>query len=753
MSAKNKEIHTQKAEEAKPSRVTAAGFNMPLSDTDGLLSCLVWFTHYFHKPFSKESLLATLPLQNNVLTLEFFSRAAKRGDLTATHVFKPWSALTAYQAYFPVLVLTDNHKPLILLKTDIKKNTVHLLDPECSMGEVEMPVSDFEKHYRGDVVFMKPVYHFTRRSQEQDSVAGTDPSAHAPPKSLRSLGNHWFWTVILSVWPLYTEVLIASLLINLFAVAVPLFAMNVYDRVVPNESYETLWVLSLGIFIVFSFDFLMRGLRSYFIDWAGSRVDIKLSARIFEQIMGIQMGSRSSSVGAFSNTIQSFEHFRDFITSSTVTVLVDLPFTLIFILMILVIGGNLALIPLLIIPVVILAGWLIQIPLTALTQASYQSSNEKQAILIETLGGIETIKSVGAESNMQRRWEQINGLCARFGIKLRWFSNLNVYFSVFIQQVAYMLVIIWGVYKIADGTLTTGGLIACSILVSRALSPMSQVAALLGRYYQARHALQAVDTVMKLPTEKSAEHSPLHPAVFKGAVEFSRVDFTYPDQPLITIKEASFVIHAGEKVGIIGRMGSGKTTLAKLMLGLYSPSSGLVLLDGLDQHQLDAVVFRQSMGYVSQDVKLFYGSIRDNIVLGAPYLEDPAVLKAVQVGGVDAFTQMHPQGLSRQVGEGGANLSGGQRQCIAIARAVLRDPSVLIFDEATSAMDDKTEQLLKNRLSAYLIPKTFILITHKASMLSLVNRLIILETGRVIADGPKDEIIQLLSQGKIKIPL
>jgi ATP-binding cassette subfamily C protein LapB len=706
------------------------------TEEDHLLSCIVWFTHHFHRPFSATALISGLPLVEHKLTPPLVIRAAERAGLVAKIKSQPLRKLSA--SVFPALLMLKEEKAVVLLQ--IKGDTAEVLDPDFDMGMSEVPLISLEENYSGYMVLVKPAYQFSARSSE----AMTETKEIAP--------KNWFWRVIGKVWPLYIEVLLASFLVNMFALAVPLFIMNVYDRVVPNQAMATLWVLALGVIAVFLFDFLMRILRSYFIDVAGKSVDIRLSAQIFEQILGIRMSARPNSVGAFANTIQSFESFRDFITSSTVTVLVDLPFVFIFIGIIALIGGSLALVPLIMVPLVILIGWLIQIPLTALTEKSYRYANEKQATLIEALGGVETIKTIGAESPMQRRWEHVTQLSAHLGIKLRLFANLNIYFSIAAQQFAYIFVIIWGVYKIAEGEMTTGGLIACSILTSRALAPMSQVAALLTRYYQSSHSLSSLNKVMGLPVERPEGQTFLHRPHLHGAIEFRQVNFQYTPGSLPALKNISLKISPGEHVGIIGRIGSGKTTIAKLILGLYQPTSGMLLLDGADQNQMDLSELRRRIGYIPQDVVLFYGSIKDNIVFGAPHVDDAAILRAADIAGVTAFTQTHPQGLDLQVGERGAFLSGGQRQSIAIARAFLLDPPVFILDEPTNAMDDKTEVLLKQLLMKHFQNKTVVLVTHKSSLLTLVERLIIIEGGQVVADGPKEEVIKALAEGKIRAP-
>ena len=526
--------------------------------------------------------------------------------------------------------------------------------------------------------------------------------------------------------------------------------MNVYDRVVPNSAVETLWVLAIGIGIVFIFDFLMRTLRGYFIDSASKNIDASLSATIFEQVLGVKMETRPKSVGSMANTVHSFEAFREFITSASISVLVDLPFVLLFIFVIWAIGGSLALIPLIAIPIVIGIGFFIQAPLTSLVQTSHRFAAEKQATLIESLSAVETIKSLAAEGPMQRRWERAVCLAANLGTRLRFLSNLGINVSLFSQQLCSIIVVIFGVYKIGEGDLSMGGLIACTILTGRALAPMSQVASLIMRYHQSAIALTSVDNLMQMPTDRISGKTPLQRPVINGDIEFKEVSFSYPGEEIQALQNVSFKIKSGEKIGIIGRMGSGKTTLEKLILGLYSPTSGSILVDDTELGQIDPADLRRNIGYVPQDVMLFYGTVKDNIVFSTPYVDDSAVLRAATLSNVHEFVNPHPHGFDMQIGERGDNLSGGQRQSISIARALLLAPPVLLFDEPTNSMDEKTEARLRHNLKEFIDDKTLILVTHRMSLLSLVDRVIILDRGKLIADGPKEEILAALRSGKYR---
>lgn len=697
-----------------------------LPQQDPLLACLVLMTRYTQNPFSAQALVARLPLKNNKLTLDLIERAASRVALNCNVSMTPLDKIT--DDMLPVILLLANDEACLLLKDDQgERKIIKPADPKTLL-KVESILSEFS----GQMIKLTPSYKFTARAAE----------------TLAKAQKNWFWKVIIKSWPTYFEVLVASLTVNLFALVIPLFTMNVYDRVVPNHAIATLWVLASGVAIVFIFDLLLKTLRSYFIDIASKRCDMELSASIFQQIMGIRMDKRPKSVGSLNNTVQSFEVFRDFITSSTMTALVDLPFTLIFILVIYYIGGSLFWIPVIIIPIIFAIGFLLQLPLIKLTKESFQYSAEKQATLFESLSNIEAVKTTGAETVLQSRWEQIINVSAKTSMKLRLLVNISSGLTVFAQQAASIIMVIAGVYMIADGEMTMGGLIGCTILAGRALAPMSQVASLFTRYYQSMNALQSLDRVMQMPTDVDEESHFLHRAKLKGQVQLKQLSFSYQNDKLQILKNISFNIKPGERVAVIGRIGSGKSTLSRLILKLYLPTAGSILLDGTDYRQINPDDLRQQIGYVPQDVSLFYGSIRENICIGAPFIDDASLIKAADIAGIGSFTNNHPDGFDRQVGEKGSELSGGQRQAVAIARALLRNPNLLIMDEPTSAMDDGSERRLKLQLTHYLTSEhTLILITHKLSMLELVNRIIVLDDGQLIADGPKESVLAALQAG------
>jgi len=704
-----------------------------LGKADPLLACLIVLTRLQHRAFSAEALTAGLPLVDGVLTPELFVRASARAGLSSCVVKRELDEIS--ELVLPaVLLLKDNYACVVTGFSEDRKY-VKVIVPEVVDGQKQIELTKLKEDYTGYVIFTSEQHRYDSRTPELKQ-------RHA---------RHWFWGTIAENWRIYRDVLLASLLINLFALVSPLFIMNVYDRVVPNNATETLWVLAIGVTIVFAFDFLMRALRGYFIDIAGKKADVTMSAILYEKVLGLKMSSRPASVGAFANNLREFESIRDFFTSATITTVIDMPFVVLFLLVIGLIGGPLVFVPLIGIPIIMLYGVIIQASLRRTIEETFRAASQKNASLIESLSSIETIKTLGAESTLQRKWEQVVGHIARLGVRSRLLSSSAVNIATFIQQIAMVGIVIYGVYQIQELSLTMGALIACVILTGRAMSPMAQLASLATRYHQATAALHSLDKVMALPTEREQDDPFISRPVLQGAVEFQNVSFSYPEQPNEALTNVSFRIREGERIAIIGKIGSGKTTIEKLILGLYEPTDGAVRIDGIDARQIDPADLRRNIGYVPQDIQLFYGSVRDNIVYGAPHIDDEKVLHVAEMSGVTDFVNRHPSGFDMQVGERGESLSGGQRQSIANARALLLDPPMLLLDEPSNSMDQTTEVNLKRNLTKHVDGKTLVLITHRASMLDLVDRLIVMDNGRIVADGPKSQVLDALKHGKLSM--
>ncbi len=700
---------------------------------DPLLGCLVFVTSLYERHFSPDSLTAGLPLVDGRLTPDLFLRAAARAGISGRLVRRQIDEISPL--VLPAVLLLNGLRACVITKR-LDKDTAEIVFPETGAGAQAVPIADLEKDYSGYALFLRPEYQFDGRT---DDVA-------APP------AGSWFWGTLGTFWAAYGQVIMASVLINLFALASPLFIMNVYDRVVPNNAIATLWVLAIGAVIVFGFDFLLRNLRGYFVDAAGKSADVILASRIFRQVLNIEMQVRPQSAGAFASNLRDFESVREFFTSATVTTLVDLPFAFFFISIVWLLAGPVAYVPIAAVPLLILVGWLVQIPLNHAVGKVHAEAAQKHGILVEAIGGLETVKSLGAEGRMQSKWERFVGLTAETSRRSRLLSSLAINFSVLSSQLVTVGVMLVGVYMIGKGNLTVGGLIASVILSGRAMAPLGQLANVMVRLHQARAALGTLNKIMAMPVERPVGKVFVSRPVTQGAIELKNVEFSYPNQKLPALNGVSFRIEPGEKVAIIGRIGSGKSTIGKLLIGLYQPNEGSVLIDGVDLRQMDPADVRHGIGYVPQDVFLFFGTVRDNIAMAAPYVDDNLVIRAAELAGADEFIRRHPMGYDLPVGERGEALSGGQRQTIAVARALILDPPVLVLDEPTSSMDHSSESRLKGRLEGILPGKTLVVISHRASLLTLVDRIIVLDGGRVVLDGSRDAVLQRLREGQVKVP-
>ncbi|MDB6142885.1 MAG: transporter [Pseudomonas sp.] len=698
---------------------------------DPLLDGLLALCQLHQKPASRAMLTTGLPLPAQRLSPELLARAAARAGLQGRLLQRKLEQIP--EIAMPALLLLKEGRSAVLVGWTADGNA-RLLLSESDGGEVRVSRELLNSDYTGRVFFAQPQHQF-------DVNHG----------SLIPRARSWFRdTLKRSRW-LYADAIAASLLINIIAMAAPLFVMNVYDRVVPNQAASTLWVLSIGITGAYIFDLLLKSMRSLCLDLAGKKTDLIISATLFERIVGMAMRNRPARVGSFAQNIHEFQSLRDFLASLTLTSLIDLPFTILILLVIGLLGGNLVWVPVVAFPVALLISYALQKPLAATMERSMALAAERQSSLIETLAGLDAVKVNNAESERQYQWEQTIGTLSRLELRVKMLSSLAMNLTLLIQQLAGVIIIIFGVYQIIDGNLSMGGLIACYMLNGRALSPLGSLAGLLTRYQQARVTMVSVDQMMELPQERNYDERPLTRKTLQGAIECRQMNFTYPQQQNTALTNLSLTIKPGEKIGIIGRSGSGKSSLAKLLVGLYQPDSGALLVDGVDIRQIDVSELRHNIGYVPQDIQLLSGTLRDNLVSGARYVEDEMVLQAAELAGVHEFARLHPKGYELQVGERGQNLSGGQRQNVALARALLLNPPILLLDEPTSAMDNTGEERLKQRLQGVIESKTVILVTHRASLLTLVDRLIVIDRGQILADGPKAVVMEALKKGQISV--
>jgi len=699
---------------------------------DPLLDCLVELARIHGVTTTHESLSAGLPLVDNRLTPSLLGRAAARAGLSSRILKRSLTDIP--RNLLPVVLLMDGRDACLLLDVD-EHGQALVRYPEVGDSAERVALKALEPRYAGRVAFIRPFFKFDKRAPHLGHIRH----------------RHWFWGAMQDATPFYRDALIAAVLINLFALAFPLFSMNVYDRVVPNHALETLWVLGIGAIMVLVFDFMMRTLRGYVIDLASKRIDVVLSTLIMERVLGIRMENRPASVGSFVANLRAFESVRDFIASASVSALVDLPFVVLFLLALIWLSPWLLLPALCGMTIVGIFGGIAQLKMRELTESSLRANAQRNATLVESIVGIETVKALTAESDVQMRWERATVFLAQVGGKLKLMSSTTINFASLIQQLVGVVVIIVGVYLLADGHLSMGGLIAAGMLSGRAMAPLGQVAGILMQYHVARSSLDSIETYMKLPVERPEDVKFLHPGQFYGEIEFRNVSFVYPEQERGALNNVSFRIKAGERVGIIGRVGSGKTTIERLLLGLYQPTEGAIAVDGIDIRQIDPAELRRAIGYVPQDVTLFYGSLRQNIAVGAPFVSDESVLIAADIAGVAEFAFAHPSGFDMLIGERGESLSGGQRQAVAVARALLGDPPILVLDEPTNGMDHTSEERLKGKLRQVMDGgKTMILVTHRTGLLDLVDRLIVMDGGKIVADGPKHLVVEALQQGRVE---
>lgn len=696
---------------------------------DPLLDGLLILCKLHGAAVSRSSLCAGLPLAEQRMSLDLLPRAAARAGLQARVLRRELGAISALN--LPVLLLLADGRSAVLRRWG-ENDQALILPSEAEGGEQWVSRQELADVYSGQALFARP------RHEVEDLRTPLLPRVNA-----------WFRDTLKQSRWLYSDALLASLLINLLGLMVPLFVMQTYDRVVPNQATSTLWVLVIGLMLCTLFELVLRVVRAHLLDQAGKKTDLILSATLFERITGMSMKARPATIGGFAQSIHDFQGLREFLTAVTLTSVIDLPFVVLMLLVIGLLGGWLVVIPLVAFPITIAFALFIQARLRDTVEKSLSLGALRQALLIETLGGLETLKACGAESERQHQWESTHGALTRLDVQARNLSALATNGTLFIQQLCGMATIVAGVYSIIAGNLSVGALVASYMLGSRVLAPLGQIAGLITRYQQAQLTMHSTDALMALPQERPAGQQTLERTQLHGALQVSQVTFRYNGQNAAALDNVSFTVKPGERIGIIGRSGSGKSTLARLLMGFYEPEEGQILLDNLDLRQLDIADLRQQLGYVAHDLPLLAGSLRDNLTLGARYVSDARMLEVAEMTGVSELARQHPQGFERPVGERGMLLSGGQRQTVLLARAMLLEPPILILDEPTSHMDNSSEDQLRQRLHGWVQGKTLLLVTHRTSMLSLVDRLVVLDNGKVVADGPKDAVIDALRKGRV----
>ena len=692
------------------------------SAKDPIETCVLWLLEGLEKPMSAAALrasVARLPgpwtFEEAIEALESFGfrcreRSISLSDLLSTHktsIFLSEGAVVA--AIQP-------------------KNEAHpaqLFVPTRNLRPTALSVENLAMIYGGVVIEIE-----------------TDLKLNSSDENQQGRFGHWFFGPLLTSKFIYFQVVMAAFLTNIFALATSVFSMIVYDRVMPNGAMETLVALLVGVFIIFVSDFVIRTLRSYFLDVAGAQADMVIADTLFEQVIDMEWSARTSPTGSVANTLREFESLRDFLTSATLTTLIDLPFAVLFLFVIWTIGGPLVYIPLAAIPLIIGSNILIQPSLRKLTQSNYEDGQTKNSVAIETLQGIETIKAMGAGSMMRKRWQDVISHQSAIGLKTRLLSQFSSNMSNFSNQLVWVGTVTLGVYMTQTGAIGSGAIVACSMLACRAIAPLAQLSQLLTRMNSALASYKNLSALMSQPREHKSKAAYLNRSVWQGSIEFRDVSFNYPGQSQGGLQNISFKIEAGERVAIVGKVGSGKTTLAKLLVGLYKPDSGAILVDGIDIRQIDPADLRRNVGVVMQESWLFSGTVKQNIAVGGNNPTDEEILQASVLSGVHEFISKHPDGYAYKLKEKGEGLSGGQRQTINIARALVGKPPILLMDEPTSAMDLTHESQLIANLKNQLVNQTILIITHRTSILELASRVVVIDQGKIVAQGPKSDFLR-----------
>ena len=559
----------------------------------------------------------------------------------------------------------------------------------------------------------------------------------------------WFWTIVLKDWHRYGDVVLASLVANILALSGMLFSMQVYDRVVPSQSESTLWVLFGGVMLAICFEFAMRLSRSYIIDTLGKRADLQISDVVFGRAMRLRNDVRPRSTGSFIAQIREIDQVRELLTSTTVSAAADLPFFFLFLGVLWLVGGSMVWIPLAALPLLILPGLLAQRPLARLASAGMRESALRNAMLVETVQGLDDIKSLRAEPRFQNRWNHVNMVSADIGMRQRFLTGMLMTWTQELQGIVFAVVLLVGCYQVMTGNMTTGALVGSSILASRMMSPMAQISSLLARWQQAKVAREGLNKLMERPVDVPEDSRRVHVPHLQGAYRTTGVRFQYSEEakrPALELPNLN--IKPGEKIAVLGRMGAGKSTLLQLFAGMYKPTAGVIRLDGIDLSLIDPSDVRRDVGLLAQGSNLFHGTIRENLLLGRPMASDRELLEALRMSGGLSLVQGRPEGLDELIQEGGLGLSGGQRQALLLARTVVRQTSVLLLDEPTAHFDEVTEHQVIDALTPWLAPRTLIVATHRMQVLQWVDRIIILDGGRVVMDGPKKHVLGELANGK-----
>lgn len=696
-------------------------------EIDPVLGCLTYVAREADRPSSPVLLRAGLALAaDGTLPFHQIEAALENVGIRAeplSRKLKGWPS-----SKLPAILELADDRAIVLLETRGRDGLVYtpgIAEP------VWVPIADFAAGYTGRAVVAEP-----DPTREREGERPWDKAKR----------HHWFWSEVWKIRREFWPVLLAALIVNLLAFAMPLFTMNVYDRVIPNKSIATLWVLAIGVALALVFDFVLRVARARLIDEIGRKLDAKLSQKLFEKVMNLPMSERQGSTGAFARRISDYEIVRDFFASTTVVLAVDITFVFLFLALITLLAGWLVIVPLIGIGVMLVAGFSLQKGMGRASLEAQADASLQHSVLVESIAGVETLKASRAEGQMLGRWRRYSAMSAATSERLRHFTSAAVSLASISQQMISVGLLIGGFYRFQNGDMSMGAIIAIIMISSRSLQPVGQLAFLLTRGKQAFATLESVERLMEAQDERQVALRSIVPEVRAGHIQMESVSFRYPDAARDSLSEINLRIDPGERVGIIGRVASGKSTLGRVLCGLYTPSDGVMLVDGLDSRQYHPHQLRESFRFVAQDAELFSGTVRDNLMLGAARADDNQLIDAVVRSGADIFLSRDAAGFDLPVGERGSRLSGGQKALLVLARSLVSPSNLLFLDEPTGSMDTQTELYFIEHLKAALTPnQTLVVSTHRHNMLSILDRLIVIDAGRILADGPRDEVLRQMA--------
>ncbi|OTG85165.1 type I secretion system permease/ATPase [Acinetobacter sp. ANC 4648] len=640
----------------------------------------------------------------------------RKGDFT-TDALNPWR--------LPVVIEFNDGQIAVIEKVDNQGNASLQLSGDQGLSQT-FSLQELQSN-------AKQIYIFRPETSVPDARVD---------EYIKPYEKSWFWDIVLKDWKRYTDIMVASMIANILALATIIFSMQVYDRVVPSQSVPTLWVLAGGVLIAAIFEFSLRVARVYLSDIIGKRADLKISDRVFGHALRIRNKDRSKSTGSFISQIRELEGVRELVTSTTISAVADLPFFFLFLVIFWLIGGNIFWVMVLVVPLMLIPSFLAQKKLAQLAKEGMRESSIRNAILVEAVQGIEDIKLLRAEARFQNQWNHMNEVSADISMRQRKITGWLNAWTQKIQGLTYAIVVLVGCFAVMKGDMTTGALVACSILSSRMLGPISQITGVLGRWQQAKVAKEGLDELMKKPVDRPDRAQLIHRKVIVGDYDFKGVMFKYgEDDPRPTLVIPQLKIRAGEKVAILGRNGAGKSTLLQLLSGMQMPVQGSISLDGIDQSLIDPDDIRRDMSLLNQNAHLFFGTIRENLTLGAPLATDQDIIRALTITNAIEIIEKKKEGLDYLVLEGGVGFSGGQRQALLLTRLLLRNPNIVLLDEPTASIDDVSEKLLIQHLKEWLGHRTLVVATHRPAVLQLVDRIIVIHDGKIVKDGPRDAIL------------